>query len=1365
MAVLYREVELSNSQGLSDIDVACENLMEIFLNSLLTVNLVNVNSLYNKANFPGIDLIDEEARLAVQVSAQDSSQKIKHTIDECNKSDSLNGFHIMFVALKNKATKHQWVKFNSGIVQFDVQSDIIDGSWILSRLKALDTYSQNYLNAVLKEFLGLENYQPVSVAEALRYTGEDFSRYLPPNYLPRVLRSNDDKSHFDRILHPENYQAHPLFDFVMGETEVKASDFVIFCSPQSGKTTELLYLAYQLQKETELKPIFIKATDLCKLSGTSLIHLPPNYYKHEIVLLIDGLDEVDADKMSDLDEGIREFASGNPLCKVVVTCRSNFSSENILKDFNRLELMGLTKDDIVKYMRHNGIWDAEDLFEEIIRKQLFEFVSKPFFLNAFVDYYNQNKKMPETKFLLYDFWIEKSFKADEKGKGMIPLKDEARMILQRLAVLMQLSNREEVTISELTGEAGIDSEKIKKCLHYAIFKYKDDKCSFEHNAFREFYAAKALSVQPLPEIKKLICYDGSLIVKKSWNNTVMLCLSAMHSQNRDNYDNFIEWLLTRNANIMMYADPAVLSDDVKLSILKFVLADNKRKNVFPENFFEMTSTLANICCTKDTLRYLLDEYKATTVCNRYFANLSDVIRFLDFRIVEDYGMEDSFEEAIFIKIAEFGAVDDEKTENVYSALYNPYFQKESIIERLIHTEVDCIGNPRFRIIAEMVSKQECTNKFVTFLIENKDKFDNYHIGGYCHLVFKGALFASLSKSTDVSYVDAILQFAEDYLRNGHSYHEDEIVHIIVSQVKVCEDNAITHPELCHTLFNHWLNISKLHTADTVGYRAITTRLRNFLRQYWGEQCVMDKRAELLAKINAEQKGLYDEFEKFRGLLQLFSGDITPESLLDGLDSDNPWHCQLAYFCRSAGDEKWNKHMECLLEKTFPQYRRQMNKWDIWEAEEREILFDHIRLKNEICNILDRYNPKDSRELFASVKEDEEMDKIPAFIYSYMGGFVNAETKLYSINDAKAWIENADNYKLFFLDYCSQNSVMRGKLDDKQKDKFGRCINEYLGKEYRSASGPHRLITVLMESGLDMDENLIPRYIGYASIPRQTEFIGRKSCDNSFLGYAVSRIGEDAVVEAITRVLSDYSLAYSDADLQTICLFAIENNLTGLFDSVIDVLKKDGFEYGREIVQAFVAIPNRGTRLLERHFDAMNASSKLAVLSALIDDANQKEWLLGKILEYRDSFTPFRQNLILGFLLKLGYLPALKECDGILRTNPEYFGDITVPELKFTTMEAFPVLKDMLRYTVGLKLEPNQWPSAIIYAMQRIVVNDADATNDAVELFEDLASSSSRLSYLFNTADSFRYAYCEHSTEVLSISQAAKKVLMLLPSMA
>ena len=80
LALLSKQVELLNAVNLYDINIIAEDFFTELLNLIFGYKLKNVNVV--EKNAPAIDLIDEENKISIQVTSDNSSTKIRHTIHE-----------------------------------------------------------------------------------------------------------------------------------------------------------------------------------------------------------------------------------------------------------------------------------------------------------------------------------------------------------------------------------------------------------------------------------------------------------------------------------------------------------------------------------------------------------------------------------------------------------------------------------------------------------------------------------------------------------------------------------------------------------------------------------------------------------------------------------------------------------------------------------------------------------------------------------------------------------------------------------------------------------------------------------------------------------------------------------------------------------------------------------------------------------------------------------------------------------------------------------------------------------------------------------------------------------------------------------
>lgn len=125
-----QEVEISVAMGHFDINKICEDVFcGIFKELYGFKKLRNLNE-DEKKNFPGIDLADDDARVAIQVTSDKSLEKIKDSIGKIIKHKLHEKYdRIIFYILTHKQgsySKESISKVCEEKIAFDIGSDILD---------------------------------------------------------------------------------------------------------------------------------------------------------------------------------------------------------------------------------------------------------------------------------------------------------------------------------------------------------------------------------------------------------------------------------------------------------------------------------------------------------------------------------------------------------------------------------------------------------------------------------------------------------------------------------------------------------------------------------------------------------------------------------------------------------------------------------------------------------------------------------------------------------------------------------------------------------------------------------------------------------------------------------------------------------------------------------------------------------------------------------------------------------------------------------------------------------------------------------------------------------------------------------------
>lgn len=155
LTLLSKEIEIYNAVNLYDINIVAEDFYAELLNLIYGYNLKNVNII--EKNAPAIDLIDEKARISIQVTSDNTSDKIKHTISEYIKNESYKKYDRMLVLILTEKKKYTTDFDTQGKFSFDKRNDILDTKDLIKVIRGLSTSKIKEID----EFLDRELCQKV----------------------------------------------------------------------------------------------------------------------------------------------------------------------------------------------------------------------------------------------------------------------------------------------------------------------------------------------------------------------------------------------------------------------------------------------------------------------------------------------------------------------------------------------------------------------------------------------------------------------------------------------------------------------------------------------------------------------------------------------------------------------------------------------------------------------------------------------------------------------------------------------------------------------------------------------------------------------------------------------------------------------------------------------------------------------------------------------------------------------------------------------------------------------------------------------------------------------------------------------------
>jgi len=154
---LMTEVELATKQGRFDLNLISEDAWIPILKEVYQCpNLINLNKKHK--NFPGIDLGDEQDRVAFQVTSSTDIDKVKSTLEQFKKRNYKNAFDELYIfVLRSKQKRYSQDAIDKVIgddIRFDAKEHIVDPGDVLAVITGLRLTAQERLLQEFKTILG-----------------------------------------------------------------------------------------------------------------------------------------------------------------------------------------------------------------------------------------------------------------------------------------------------------------------------------------------------------------------------------------------------------------------------------------------------------------------------------------------------------------------------------------------------------------------------------------------------------------------------------------------------------------------------------------------------------------------------------------------------------------------------------------------------------------------------------------------------------------------------------------------------------------------------------------------------------------------------------------------------------------------------------------------------------------------------------------------------------------------------------------------------------------------------------------------------------------------------------------------------------
>jgi hypothetical protein len=270
----------------------------------------------------------------------------------------------------------------------------------------------------------------------------------------------------------------------------------------------------------------------------------------DVVVCLDALDEVKQDEFSDVVERIKVFAKKYNEVQIVLSCRRNYIAkwQHLFADqsFSYFHLLCLGHDQIRSFLTDSGLSeiDANTILDKVRFGERLPLIRVPRYLEmmpGFIRSQGISALSTITKSSLFEFFVDAELTSEEKKVGAPNYKPMVRKVLEKLALIMEIYQANEIQKSELMNF--FDDTKSNLNISFlgqvpieffygrSLIKENPDTIEFVNTEFQEYLAS--CEVLSLGRIDQVI-YDLMIVkelreIHPSWLSVLAFLLERNSS--------------------------------------------------------------------------------------------------------------------------------------------------------------------------------------------------------------------------------------------------------------------------------------------------------------------------------------------------------------------------------------------------------------------------------------------------------------------------------------------------------------------------------------------------------------------------------------------------------------------------------------------------------------------------------------------------------------------------------------------------------------------------------------------------------------------------------------------------------------------
>lgn len=1187
-------------------------------------------------------------------------------------------------------------------------------------------------------------------------------------YIQRYCTSDQSESNF--VLYGLGTKERTILaDYVVGLEGAPAKKYILYSSAQTGKTTELQQLCWELQHSGFYFPISFEVRRNTRLKRENL----PDYQfigDKEVVVVIDALDEVNGVIYENLLEEIGGYAYDHPEMKVVLSCRSNFRREKQLELFKELFLEELSGEDAQSHIFNKlGRTKGKRLTSFINKNQLAEFAKNPFFLTVLIDAYDEDyRRMPRTKAEIYKLFIERSYKKEKNDKGytvaISHTFEESVILLERVALGMSLMNAQSLNMDELRLCLKNDDRSIEECLRFDLIRKEDDDCySFKHNAFREWLVAHYLSREGLGKAKELATHPNGRI-KPEWYNIIMLWVTMYGKDKKEEIDGILDWLKAASLDLVIYLDRDMLDENTRNSVFKGLMLEYKSLGIRMSNIMMQDyKNLLSFGQSDETIEFLADEVQNAEIGTAYYADLMCLCYFLEWELWarNKKPLTEKLFDALEVKTKEALI---QETSHDLSFLYfdNEYFTKDEYLNRIYAIVKDSNHYEAIKSMIRLIDMSNKVDDYIDYILDKEGYVHNQKEGITTCIVSRICVFTALIK---VRSIEAVKKVLSHHFYNSHYayYDEQEEYSKMMSSVLNSVSKYIKSgdTELADMLENYYLQLFKdyhYHFDHDQQSQDFLIKIRKCYKEAGlterGKKTFYNKLA-LLFSPQSEGESKWDTIRETFTLAALWmttedvENDFSHFSPSDGYDwTKAGWYREIPY----------GEVAECaskLYHEIYPEptsitkgRERRRKSFDDFA---NYATFKQIIL--EMAAGLDEHTTR--KEYSKRLRELEEGYNLYAFRF-----FLHypLDDDRYNIDGIIKGIKNKDIYDAFFMkeivgmmehpdpELTITDEIKKRCYDTAKIIVIRLCDGKGPVCFYQEALGE------MLKSNFEIPTEKLPNLLdlGYIKISRKDDD-GYYSREYSVFKYLTEKVDEETLAPLVIQRLraniskEGYRLSYDYSQ------YLVENSIEEGYSLALE-FAQSGFYLAGNIMELLI---KNGIRIeeIKAGVKSMSVSDRLFCYYSLARNAGQDKWAKERLEAEYKSFEGYDLKRAIQQLISMGSMDALD----YLASHTDIIRDGDDYHFNYDNPNAVPALCLFIEYYDEHKMDAHFMLNSIITSLERIATSSKDSLIEVKQYLNILTQKGQHFKYLNRYVIAFEDKFYANSNGISDICEAMKLV--------